>query len=261
MTYRLARATAGLTMTIPFDLSYAALIWMAITVLGAAYIRGYSGFGFSALVVSASTLVTNPLNLVPVVMLMEILATAGQAPAAWRDADKRLLALLLGGAIISMPVAIMFLSSIDTDLLRLIISVWILVMCAALLSGWSLKAKVGNGGTAGVGVVSGLANAAAVGGLPVALFLTAQNLPARVFRATLIFYLCAIDIVALPMLGYAGVVNSGTFVAAAICAPLLALGVWLGGRRFITAAPENFRRMAISLLALLAVLGLAKSLV
>ncbi len=247
-------------MPVPFDLAGWPLAWMALAVLGAAYIRGYSGFGFSALVVSASALVTNPLNFVPVVMLLEIAATAGQAPAVLKDVNRPLLGWLLAGATIGMPVSIGLLSSLDTDLLRLIISVWILIMCAALLSGWSLRRKAGTAGTVGVGFVSGLANAAAIGGLPVALFLTAQNLLASVFRATMIFYLCAIDLVALPILGYAGVISSDTFVAAVLCIPLLGVGVWLGGQKFVSTAPESFRRMAISLLALLAVLGLAKSL-
>ena len=248
-------------MPVPFDLAGWPLAWMALVVLVAAYIRGYSGFGISALVISASALVTNPLNFVPVVMLLEVAATAGQAPTALKDVNWPLLRWLLAGAIIAMPVSIALLSSLDTDMLRLIVSAWILIMCAALLSGWSLRSKVGTAGVAGTGVVSGLANAAAVGGLPVALFLTAQNLPARVFRATMIFYLCAIDLLALPMLGHAGIISADTFIAAILCVPLLAAGVWLGGRRFVTAEPENFRRMAIGLLALLAVLGLLKSLV
>jgi len=247
-------------MSIPFDLTGWSLAWMTFAVLGAAFVCGYSGFGFSALVVSASGLVTNPLNFVPVVMLLEIAATAGQAPAAAKDASKPLLGWLLLGATIGMPVSIALLSSLDTDLLRTIISIWILIMCAALLSGWRLRNETGAAGTTGVGIVSGLANAAAIGGLPVALFMTAQNLPARIFRATLIFYLCAINLVALPMLGYAGVITADTFIAAACCLPLLGAGVWLGGRKFVSAEPENFRRMAIGLLAFLATLGLLKSL-
>jgi hypothetical protein len=77
----------------------------------------------------------------------------------------------------------------------------------------------------------------------------------------MIFYLCAIDLVALPMLGLNGLISRDTFIAVALALPLLALGVWLGGKRFVSAAPENFRRMAISLLAFLALLGLLKSLV
>jgi uncharacterized membrane protein YfcA len=250
-----------LSIIAPFDLSGWALLWMAAAVLGAAYIRGYSGFGFSALVVSASALVTNPLNLVPVVMLLEIVATAGQARNAWANLEVRTLLLLLAGASIAMPVSIYLLSSLDVNLLRLVISAWILIMCACILSGWSLKAHVGTASTFGAGLVSGLANAAAVGGLPVALFLAARNLPAAVFRATMIFYLCAIDMVALPIFGFNGLITRDTFIAAIICVPLLGLGVWLGGRKFISAAPENFRRMAIGLLAFLAVMGLVKSLV
>lgn len=248
-------------MPFPFDLAGWSLAWLAFAVLGASYIRGYSGLGFSALVVSASGLVTNPLNFVPVVMLLEIAATAGQAPAVSKDVGKPLLGWLLLGAIVSMPVSIALLSSLDTDLLRTIISIWILVMCAALLSGWSLRKKVGAAGITGVGMVSGVANAAAIGGLPVALFLAAQNLPARMFRATMIFYLCAIDLVALPMLGYAGVISADSFIVTACCLPLLGAGVWLGGRKFVSAEPENFRRMAIGLLAFLAMLGLLKSLI
>lgn len=234
-------------------------MFLALCILGAAFIRGYSGFGFSALVVSASALVTSPLNFVGVVMLLEVAATIGQATAAWANASKRMLGLMLAGACIMMPLSIWGLAQLDVDLLRLVISAWVLAMCALLLTGWSIRRKVGTPGYLAAGLVSGLANGAAVGGLPVALFLAAQNVPAIVFRATMIFYLCAIDIVALPMLALNGAVTADTFIAAGISLPLLGIGVWLGGKRFVSAAPENFRRMAISLLAFLALLGLVKS--
>ena len=69
-------------MAAPFGMDMLSTVFMAVVILGAAFIRGYSGFGFSALVVSASSLVTSPLYFVPVVMLLEVVATIGQAPAA-----------------------------------------------------------------------------------------------------------------------------------------------------------------------------------
>ncbi|MCA3526739.1 MAG: sulfite exporter TauE/SafE family protein, partial [Rhodobacter sp.] len=48
----------------PFDLSPAAAGFMAVAFLVAAFVRGYSGFGFSALIVTASALVANPLHFV-----------------------------------------------------------------------------------------------------------------------------------------------------------------------------------------------------
>ena len=47
----------------------ASTAFMAVAFFVAAFVRGYTGFGFSALVVSAAALVTNPLHFVPVVML------------------------------------------------------------------------------------------------------------------------------------------------------------------------------------------------
>jgi hypothetical protein len=42
-------------------------------------------------------------------------------------------------------------------------------------------------------------------------------------------------------------------------APVTLLGLHLGSRRFLLAPPEEFRRLAILLLAALAVLGLARA--
>jgi hypothetical protein len=39
---------------------------------------------------------------------------------------------------------------------------------------------------------------------------------------------------------------------------LLGLGVWLGGRQFLSASPSTFRRFAVMLLMTLSVLGLLR---
>ena len=41
-------------MTLPFEMGIGAAAFMAVAVLGSAFVRGYSGFGFSALVISAA---------------------------------------------------------------------------------------------------------------------------------------------------------------------------------------------------------------
>jgi hypothetical protein len=43
--------------------------------------------------------------------------------------------------------------------------------------------------------------------------------------------------------------------------PLLVAGILLGGRRFLAATPQDFRRMTIRLLAMLAGLGILKSVI
>ena len=87
-------------MTLPFDLSPMAALYMGAVFLLAAFVRGYSGFGFSALVVSASALVTNPLYFVAVVMFCEFGLTFQQWRGVSRDVRWPLVWVLLGGAVI-----------------------------------------------------------------------------------------------------------------------------------------------------------------
>ena len=245
---------------IPFDLSPPAALWMAAAILGAAFVRGYSGFGFAALIVAAAGLVTNPLHFVPVVLLADILLTAQQAPDIRRHIDWRRVATLFAGCLAGVPLGVWALTRTDPDTARAAISVYILAMCALLLTGWTMRRPAGDAAHVATGVISGIANGAAVGGLPVAAFFAAQPIAAVTFRATLIAYFTLLDLWTIPLLWAQGLITRDTLLATALGLPLMVLGVHLGSRRFLRAAPENFRRFAIMLLALLAVLGLVRSL-
>ncbi|MGB3314914.1 MAG: sulfite exporter TauE/SafE family protein [Albidovulum sp.] len=248
-------------MTLPFDLGAGAGLWLAFAFFAAAFVRGYSGFGFSALVVAAAGLATNPVFLVPVVVIAEIAMTLMQAKGvAGKIEWKRVLSMLAGAAVI-MPISVTLLARVGEDPARIAISLIILAMALVLLAGWTLHRKIGPLGHAGVGMVSGFANGAAVGGLPVAAFMAAQPIPAAIFRATMVAYLTAIDLVALPIMWANGMVSHDTFVTLALAAPAMVAGVWLGGRRFLAATPQSFRRVAIMLLIGLSVLGLVRSFV
>jgi uncharacterized protein len=243
----------------PFDLSPLAMLWLAFATFGAAFVRGYSGFGFAALIVSSAGLVTNPLHFVPVVVLADILLTAQQARGIWAEIAWRRVVTLLLGALLGVPVGVALLTGLGIDLLRAVISVFVLVMCGFLFFGWHLRKPQGDASHMGMGLISGLANGAAVGGLPVAVYFSAQSLPATTFRATLIAYFTLLDLWTLPNYWAAGMISRDTLVATALSLPLMSLGVWLGGRRFRASNPASFRRIAIILLAGLAAAGLLKS--
>lgn len=243
----------------PFDLSPLATLWMAIAVFGAAYVRGYSGFGFAALIVASAGLVTNPLHFVPVVILADVMLTAQQARGIWAEIAWRRVLTLFFGALIGVPVGVALLTNLGIDTLRALISMFVLAMCALLFFGWNLRKPQGDAAHIGTGVISGLANGAAVGGLPVAVFFSAQTMPSTTFRASVIAYFTLLDLWTLPNFWIAGLITRDTLIATALSLPLMSLGVWLGGKRFRATTPGNFRQFAIMLLATLAVMGLLKS--
>ena len=108
-------------------------------------------------------------------------------------------------------------------------------------------------------LVSGLANGAAVGGLPVAAFFAAQPINAAAFRATLVAYFLLLDAWTLPVMWREGLLTSDTLLLAALGLPVMLLGLHLGSRHFLKAPPEEFRRFAIWTLMALAVLGLLRA--
>ena len=245
---------------IPFGLSglEAALVGFGMLVAG--YVRGYSGFGFAALVMSFAALVTDPFPFVPVVILADIAMTLGQARGIWRFVDWRRVMALFAGALVGVPAGVVAIQWLGVEVGRAILSLFVLAMCGLLLRGFHIPPQpiVPH---AAVGVVSGIANGAAVGGLPVAVFFTAQNIPPVLFRATVIAYFTALDLWSLPVLWQAGLIGRDSFVATALGLPFMLIGLWLGGRRFNATSPQDFRRFAILMLAVLSALGLVRTVI
>lgn len=243
----------------PFDLGAGQAAVLAIALFGAAFVRGYSGFGFSAIFIASAALVTNPLPLIPVVFSCEMLMTIFQARGIRGHVDWRRVFALLAGAAIVLPFSVWAILSLGEGTVRLSVSLIVLVMSLVLLSGWTLQRRIDAPGHMGVGMVSGLCNSAGIGGLPVAAFMTAQPIPAATFRATMIVYLTGLDLITLPLLWAGGLVTWETALGVAIAFPLLGLGVLLGGRQFLAASPSTFRRFAVMLLLTLSVLGLTRA--
>lgn len=248
-------------MTLPFDIGLWGAVWMGVAVLVAAFVRGYSGFGYSAMVIAASSLVTNPLNFVAVVVIAE----ASMSLQVWKgigpDIDWKRVKWLLLGAVIGLPLGLWALTAVSEDAARAVVSGYVLVMCLVLLWGWRLTREVGAGGTFATGLVSGLANAPGMGGLPVAAFFAAQPMSASVFRATLVAYFPILDLYSAPLYFWHGLVSWDTLWASLWVLPLTFLGNWLGGRHFFNTDPQEFRRFAIVLLAALALMGFAKAVI
>ena len=105
-------------MTLPFEIGLWGAVWMGFATLVAAFVRGYSGFGYSAMVIAAASLVTNPLNFVAVVIVAEMLMTA----QAWRgvgpDVDWKRVRWLLLGAVVGLPLGLWALTAISEDAAR-----------------------------------------------------------------------------------------------------------------------------------------------
>ncbi|MCF1710879.1 sulfite exporter TauE/SafE family protein [Tabrizicola sp. J26] len=246
----------------PFDLGLGSVLWMSAVILVAGFVRGYSGFGYSAIVIAASSVVMSPLHFVAVVVILEFVMSLQAWKGAGPSVDWKRVLCLLAGAAVGLPAGLWALTAISENAARAVISGYVLAMCVLLLLGLRMRAEVrGVPANVGAGLISGLANAPGMGGLPVAAFFAAQPMQANVFRATLIAYFPLLDIYSAPLYWWHGLVTWDTLWASLYALPLTLVGNWLGGRHFFGTDPQEFRRFAILLLAALALLGLGRALI
>jgi uncharacterized membrane protein YfcA len=235
------------------------LAYALTVVFIAALVRGYSGFGASALIVTSLTLVLPPAEVVPISLLIEIAASLGLLAQVWKDVPWRTMAWLLIGAAIGMPAGFALLAALPADVMRVAISILVLLACALIWRGAKASSQPGTPAILGTGVVSGVANGiAAVGGLPVVLFFLYSSAAIATSRATVIVYLLIADIYGTGVAWMNDLVTEEVLLRTALfCIPLF-LGVWLGNRHFLATSPESFRRFTLILLVFLASAGLIR---
>ena len=125
-----------------FDLNWlgfdpVSLIVSLTAVFVAGIIRGYSGFGFAMVAVTSISLVLPPIQVVPVVLILEVLASIRLVPQVWRDIDWGSLRWLLAGSLVATPFGVYLLATIPADPMRICISLIVLIAATSLLRGWA----------------------------------------------------------------------------------------------------------------------------
>ena len=165
-----------------------------VLVFLAAILRGFTGFGFSALAVTTLSLFIAPKFVVPVIFILEICASLHLLPGVFKRIDWVLLAKLSFGVVVCTPVGVALLAHLSEDTMRLVLCTLVLALAALLMFGAEQK-RPRPLLPVGTGLVAGFANgAAAIGGLPVVLMMLYTGLSAVAARSTLIAFFAFTDV-------------------------------------------------------------------
>ncbi len=236
-----------------------ALSYLLVVTFLAAIVRGYSGFGFSALIVLTATWVLPPQKVVPIILLLEITASFQLLPSIWKHIHWAKLIRLLTASAVSIPVGIYGLAYLDENLMRLLISVLVLFASLLILQGRSYSRYDSPALDFGIGLISGaMTGAAAIGGLAVVVVFLSLQLEAVVIRSTLTALFFVTDIYA-SLLGLSfGFLDRQLLVIAAFMLLPLILGVLIGSHVFKKSSSTSFRQFTLGLLILLSLAGLLR---
>jgi uncharacterized membrane protein YfcA len=225
----------------------------------AGIVRGYSGFGFSLLVITSLSLLMAPATFIPAIFMLEIAASLHLLPGIWKDIHWRSLAPLIIGCAIGTPLGVWLLANVPAPPMQVALALFVLSAVWFLWRGFALKTMPGTAASGAVGTASGLANGAfGIGGPPAILFYFASPAGNAAGRASLIAYFLMTDLIGLAFLSREALVTWDTLYLALIFLPPLIVGNWIGARGFKSADPTTFRKWVLMLLAVLAVLSAAK---
>jgi uncharacterized membrane protein YfcA len=238
----------------------ASLFYAIAVIFAAAIVRGFSGFGFSLLAISALSLAYAPADIVPSIFLMEIVASLNLLISSWRDVHWRSLGPLIAGCLVATPFGVWALAHFAAAPMQLALGLFVLAAVVLMARGAVLKAMPGRTASFVAGAASGLANGAfGMAGPPAVLFYFSSPAGHAAGRASLIAFFLATDLIGLANMAPHGLLTREVFVRAAAFLPPLIAGVWIGQKLFTRAAPEKFRKAVLLLLAFIALATVAKS--
>lgn len=241
-------------------LDLVSLIVTVTFVFVAGIIRGYSGFGFAMVAVTSISLVLPPVQVVPIVLILEVLASIRLVPQVWGDIDWFSLRWLLIGSLFATPFGVYLLANIPATPMRIFISLLVLVAAILLIRGWAWKRMPGRPLILTTGAACGVLNgAAAIGGPPVILFYLSSPAGVTVSRASIIAYFFGIDGLSLAMASIQGLTTLKTLQTSTACLLPLLFGIAIGSRMFIKADKDSFRQHVLILLIILSIAGLLRS--
>jgi uncharacterized membrane protein YfcA len=210
--------------------------------------------------VTSMSLVLPPVQVVPTVLVLEVLASLRLVPQVRKDIDWYCLRWLLIGSFVGIPFGVHLLASIPPAQMRISISLMVLVASILLMRGFAWKRMPGIILILITGLACGMLNgAAAIGGPPVILFYLSSPAGVKTSRASIIAYFLGIDTLCLIMAAVQGLTTFQTLLLTAVCLVPLLLGITIGSRMFIKIDQAAFRHHVLILLILLSIAGLIRS--
>jgi uncharacterized membrane protein YfcA len=229
---------------------------VAIAVL-AGVVRGFSGFGSALIYIPLVAAVYEP-RVAAVTLL--VIDTVGAAPfslracahCAWRE----VLPIFIAAAV-AVPFGTMALLVVDPTLLRWFMSLLVLSLLVALVSGWRYQGRPRLPISIGVGLLSGFGGGAVqITGPPVILYWLGTTKDVALVRANLLVYFLLLDVTLCADYAYKNVFTPELLALALLLAIPFFVATGAGATLFRGASDLLYRRIAYLIIAAAAIVSL-----
>ena len=225
----------------------------------AGLIRGFSGFGLSAFVMSLALTIIPPIELIPVCWWMEFVASVFMIRNGWKDSDKKISIILWLGAVFGLPIGIALTTILDFQTSKIVALVLILILALIFIKNFNIQFLSTSVGTISSGVFAGVATGlASIGGMSVAIYVLASQNSARRVRASIVLYIFLNSVTTFIFLILFDVMDHKAFVRGVLLAFPSSIGVVLGSILFMQNLEKYYRPFSLGLLISFSLVGLIR---
>ena len=234
-------------------------IFFCSVIFLASFVRGFSGFGFSASSVSLLSFVMPPKEIVPIILLLEIIASFLMFPSIWKKINWMFVFYLFLGVLIGTPFGIHLLSILDPKITHLIISLTVIIFAFLLLKGYKNKNLNRNLSKFFVGGVAGTVNGfGTLAGLPIALYFLIIAAEPAVIRASLAALFFFTDFYALILAYFKDILNYTVIFRTLPLIFIVPIGISLGTKLFAGSSKEDYKKYVLYFLIIVSIFGLVR---
>ncbi len=240
-------------------LSPALAVYAALACFVAGAVRGFAGFGLSAMVLAMLAVFIPPIELIPVFWFLEMSASLVLMKGGWADADRQTAFILICAAGLGLPLGLLLSLSLDPVVSKTTALTVLILLAVAQLARVRLRFLATLPGTAAAGVSAGIVTGVSgAGGMLIALYALARDIPARRMRGTLNIYLLGSGIVGLITHLLIGTMTSIAATRGLFLIVPVLLGVFAGQALFTPRWERYYRPFCLTLLIGLASVGLLR---
>lgn len=236
------------------------LAMLVVAVSGTIF--GMTGFGFALVSVPPLLLLYEPGTIVALIFGITIATSWLVVVSGRHELERRLVLLLLPGALVGMAVGARVLTTVDPVIVKIVAGGIVCAYSLSLLSGFQPSGGKATWVVTAAGVASGaLATSTGLSGPPIVMLFTARGLTRDAFRSTISAYFVLISVAGLPILIESGALGRSELWTSALLVPAAVVGTVAGNTisRRLTAA--GFRRLTLALLLATGLMGIVTAVV
>jgi len=222
-------------------------------------VRGFAGFGLSAVAMACLVLILPPIELIPTLYVLEGAASVFMVKGGIRDADMKHVWPLVIGSFLGLPFGLWVTTSVPSDVSKMIAVLLILTLTLLQFSRSMPPALATTAGRYATGLFAGVVSGlAGVGGMVVALYVLASRKPAPQMRAALTMFLTIGMFTSLAYMVMYHMMTQETLLRGVILSPVAVAGVLLGTWAFNPRLQVYYRRFCLILLTTICALSLTR---